>query len=201
MIFVVALRQNIKDLLVLLNHFLFPSGNGTKSVWTSSLAFQKPRKEMMPSSLSLIDFPKLLTSFQFASRTAIQLADLYVSRIVSLHGVPSEINSDRGRLFTSRFRGSFQNAMGTHLFFSTSFHPQYCGQVERVNQILEDMLRSFVISFGKNWEKCLPFAEFAYNNSFQSSLNMLLLNSSMDEDVEHPLTGQKPVKDNSLDRI
>src|SRR3954469_22361029 len=46
------------------------------------------------------------------------------------------------------------------------------GQVKRVNQILEDMLRACVISFGKNWEKSLPFAEFAYNNSFQSSLNM-----------------------------
>jgi hypothetical protein len=60
--------------------------------------------------------------------------------------------------------------MGTHLSFSTAFHPQSSGQVERVNQILEDMLRACVISFGMDWEKCLPFAEFAYNNSFQSSL-------------------------------
>src|SRR3954462_13805192 len=62
--------------------------------------------------------------------------------------------------------------MGTHLSFSTAFHPQSSGQVERVNQILEDMLSACVISFGKNWEKSLPFAEFAYNNSYQSSLNM-----------------------------
>src|SRR4051812_2326453 len=62
--------------------------------------------------------------------------------------------------------------MGTHLSFSTAFNPQSSGQVERVNQILEDMLRACVISLGKNWEKSLPFAEFAYNNSFQSSLNM-----------------------------
>src|SRR3954462_12023236 len=74
--------------------------------------------------------------------------------------------------FTSRFRQSFQNAMGTHLSFSTTFHPRSSGQVERVNQILEDMIRACVISFGKNWEKSLPFAEFAYNNSFQSSMNM-----------------------------
>ena len=60
--------------------------------------------------------------------------------------------------------------MGTHLSFSTAFHPQSSGQVERVNQILEDMLRACVISFGMDWEKCLPFAEFAYNNSYQSSL-------------------------------
>src|SRR3954465_10479247 len=64
--FVVALRPNIKDLLVHFNLCQFPSGNGTKSVWTSSLAFQKPRKEMMPSLLLSIDSRKLLTSFQFA---------------------------------------------------------------------------------------------------------------------------------------
>src|SRR3954464_12392589 len=62
--------------------------------------------------------------------------------------------------------------MGTHLSFGTAFHPQSSGQVERVNQILEDMLRACVISFRKSWEKSLPFAEFAYNNSFQSSLGM-----------------------------
>lgn len=60
--------------------------------------------------------------------------------------------------------------MGTHLSFSTAFQPQPSGQVERVNQILEDMLRACVISFGMDWEKCLPFAEFVYNNSYQSSL-------------------------------
>src|SRR3954471_9955669 len=84
------------------------------------------------------------------SITASQLADMYVSRVVSLHGVPLEINSYRGSLFTSRFWQSFQNAMGTHLSFSTAFHPQSTGQVERVIQILEDMLRACVISFGNN---------------------------------------------------
>ena len=81
------------------------------------------------------------------SITASQLADLYISRIVSLHGVRLEINSDRGSLFTSRFWESFQNAMGTRLSFSTAFHPQSSGQVERVNQILEDMLRASPNSF------------------------------------------------------
>ena len=66
------------------------------------------------------------------SITASQLAYLYVSRIVSLHVVPLEINSDRGSLFTSRFWEIFQNAMGSHLSFSTTFHPQSSCQVERV---------------------------------------------------------------------
>src|ERR1041384_5216708 len=76
------------------------------------------------------------------SITVSQLADLYVSRVVSLHGIPLEIHSDHGSLFTSRFWQSFQNSMGTHLSFSTAFHPQSSGQVERVNQVLEDMLRA-----------------------------------------------------------
>src|SRR3954462_1601408 len=62
--------------------------------------------------------------------------------------------------------------MGTHLKFSTAYHPQSQGQVERVNQVLEDMLRACVISFGNKWEESLPFAEFSYNNSYQASLKM-----------------------------
>ena len=62
--------------------------------------------------------------------------------------------------------------MGTKLLFSTAYHPQTSGQVERVNQILEDMLRACAISFGMKWEECLSFAEFSYNNSYQASLGM-----------------------------
>jgi hypothetical protein len=62
--------------------------------------------------------------------------------------------------------------LGTKLSFSTAYHPQTGGQTERVNQILEDMLRAYVLSYGSKWEDCLPFAEFSYNNSYQSSLQM-----------------------------
>jgi transposase InsO family protein len=93
------------------------------------------------------------------------LAELYLARIVSLHGVPKVIVSDRGSQFTSRFGNSLHEALGTKLSFSTAYHPQIGGQTERVNQILEDMLRACVLSYGTQWEDCLPFAEFSYNNS------------------------------------
>ena len=60
--------------------------------------------------------------------------------------------------------------MGTKIVFSNAYHPQTNGQVERVNQILEDMLRPCIISFGIRWKECLPYAEFSYNNSYQASL-------------------------------
>ena len=44
--------------------------------------------------------------------------------------------------------------------------------MERVNQILEDMLRACVLHYDKNWDKCLPLDEFSYNNSYQESLRM-----------------------------
>jgi hypothetical protein len=46
------------------------------------------------------------------------------------------------------------------------------GQTERTNQILEDMLRVYVLRDGKSWDKSLPYAEFSYNNSYQASIKM-----------------------------
>ena len=59
-----------------------------------------------------------------------QLADIYMSRIVSLHGVPKAIVSDRGTQLTSRFWKKLHEELGTKLLFSTSCHPQTDGQTE-----------------------------------------------------------------------
>jgi hypothetical protein len=45
-------------------------------------------------------------------------------------------------------------------------------QIERVNQILEDMLRACVMEYQGSWDKNLPWAKFSYNNSYQESLKM-----------------------------
>ncbi|KAA3460521.1 DNA/RNA polymerases superfamily protein [Gossypium australe] len=101
-----------------------------------------------------------------------KLAKLYIAEVVRLHGVPISIISDRDPRFTSRFWKALHQALGTKLDFSTAFHPQTDGQPERVIQILEDMLRGCVIDFRGSWEEFLRLAEFAYNNSYQSSIQM-----------------------------
>jgi hypothetical protein len=63
------------------------------------------------------------------------LAELYTAWIVSIHGVPKVIVSDRGTQFTSRFWTKLHEALGTKLSFSTTYHPQTGGQTERVNQV------------------------------------------------------------------
>ncbi|KAL2230223.1 UNVERIFIED_CONTAM: Transposon Tf2-12 polyprotein [Sesamum indicum] len=101
-----------------------------------------------------------------------KLAGLYLSEIVRLHGVPISIVSDRDPRFTSRFWESLQRALGTKLHFSTAFHPQTDGQSERTIQTLEDMMRACTMEFKGNWDDHLPLMEFAYNNSFHSSIGM-----------------------------
>jgi hypothetical protein len=58
------------------------------------------------------------------------------------------------------------------LIHSSAYHPQTDGQTERVNQILEDMLRACVMEHPGSWDKNLTCAEFSYNNSYQECLKM-----------------------------
>ncbi|KAA0035938.1 pol protein [Cucumis melo var. makuwa] len=104
--------------------------------------------------------------------TASKWAQLYMSEIVRLHGVPVSIVSDRDARFTSKFWKGLQTAMGTRLDFSTAFHPQTDGQTERLNQVLEDMLRACALEFPGSWDAHLHLMEFAYNNSYQATIGM-----------------------------
>ncbi|KAI3810883.1 hypothetical protein L1987_20506 [Smallanthus sonchifolius] len=91
--------------------------------------------------------------------------------VVSRHGVPTSIISDRDSRFTSKFGRSLQKALGTRLDLSTAYQPQSDGQSERTIQILEDMLCSCVIDVGGSWDTHLLLAVFSYNNSYQTRLN------------------------------
>jgi len=101
-----------------------------------------------------------------------RLAQLYVKEIVRLHGTPKDIVSDRDQRFQARFWQALQKAFWTKLNFSSSYHPETDGQTERVNRMLEDMLRACVLDFQGKWEEYLPLVEFSYNNSYQSTIKM-----------------------------
>ncbi|GKA38575.1 reverse transcriptase domain-containing protein [Tanacetum coccineum] len=99
-----------------------------------------------------------------------KLSKIYIDEIVTRHGVPVSIISDRDGRFMSRCWQTVQKALGTRLDMSTAYHPQTDGQSERTIQTLEDMLRACVIDFGGSWDVHLPLAEFSYNNSYHSSI-------------------------------
>ncbi|GJT71066.1 putative reverse transcriptase domain-containing protein [Tanacetum coccineum] len=116
------------------------------------------------------------------------LTRLYIKEIVSRHGVPISIISDRDSHFTSRFWQSLQSALGTQLDMSTAYHPKTDGQSERTIQTLEDMLRACVIDFGKGWEKHLPLVEFSYNNSYHASIKAAPFEALYGPEIIHETT-------------
>ncbi|GJX92027.1 putative reverse transcriptase domain-containing protein [Tanacetum coccineum] len=72
----------------------------------------------------------------------IMKAEIATYVIVTRHGVPISIISDRDGRFTSQFWQSLQKDLGTQLDMSMAYHPQTDGQSERTIQALEDMLRA-----------------------------------------------------------
>ena len=101
-----------------------------------------------------------------------KLAEFFMNHIVSLHGVLVSIIFDRDPRFTSRFWKGLMKELGVKLNLSTAFHPQTDGKSERTIHTLEDMLRSCVLQFKGHWNEYLPLAEFTYNNSYHSSIEM-----------------------------
>lgn len=87
-----------------------------------------------------------------------QYAELYIACIVSLHGVPKTITSNRGSQFIAQFWENLHAPPGTQLICSSAYHPQTDGQTEQINQILEDMLREYTLTYCKKWNECLPLA-------------------------------------------
>ena len=100
------------------------------------------------------------------------IAQLFVKEIVRLHGIPARIISDRDAKFTSKFWTAMFQSLGTLPDLSSAYHLETDGQTKRVNQVIEDMLRSYCSQQPRLWLKFLPLVEFAYNSSPHRSLGM-----------------------------
>jgi hypothetical protein len=86
---------------------------------------------------------------------AIDISNICMEEIFRLHGMPKEIISDKDTKFTSNFWKYLFDGFETKSLFSTNYHPQTDGQIERVNQVLEDMLRMHVMH-QPNVTPCFP---------------------------------------------
>jgi transposase InsO family protein len=90
-----------------------------------------------------------------STHKATTIVEIYMREIVKLHGVPKTIVSDRDSSFTSNFWKGIFKGFGTNLNFSTTYQPQTDGQTKRVNRVIEDMLRMYVMDKPSKWEDYL----------------------------------------------
>ena len=104
---------------------------------------------------------------------------------------------DRDTKFVSKFWHGFQSVLGTKLCLSTAFHPQTNGQSERTIQTLKDMLRACAMDYVRSWDHNLPLVEFAYNNSYHSSIGMAPYDALYGRQCRTPVCWQKWGTENS----
>src|SRR5467141_680408 len=105
----------------------------------------------------------------FRDIDAEDLAHIFLSQVFAKHGTPTDIVSDRGKHFISRFWRSLCQLLGIKANLSTAYHPETDGQTERVNQILEQYLQIYINYQQDDWVDFLPLAEFAYNTTSHSA--------------------------------
>ena len=105
----------------------------------------------------------------YRTGTAMQLAQVLIERVFSNHGTPTDIVSDRDKLFLSNFWQCTMELLNIRTKLSTSYHPQTDGQTERTNQTLEQYLRTFVNYKQNNWASLLPIAQFTCNTYCNAS--------------------------------
>jgi hypothetical protein len=112
--------------------------------------------------------------------------------IARLHDIPKTIVSDRDPKFTSKFWKRLFNGFGTNLNFSRAYHPELDGQTERVNQVIEDMLRMYVMDKQSKWEYYPHLVDFSYNNGYQSSLKMSPFEALYGRKCNRPVSWDNP---------
>jgi hypothetical protein len=103
-----------------------------------------------------------------------ELARMFFKEVSCKHGVPSNIVTDRGSQFRSRFWNRGCSHLSIDHRLSTSFHPQTDGQTERQNQSMEQYLWAFATYKQDNWVDLLLLAELAYNNTVHVTTRLTL---------------------------
>ena len=98
-----------------------------------------------------------------------ELALIFFQNVWRLHGLPESIISDWDTRCTSKFWISLMKLLQVKINMSSAFHPETDGQTERVNQTLEQYLRSYCSYQQDDWASLLPLAENAYNTSIPES--------------------------------
>ena len=107
--------------------------------------------------------------FATSDQTAPTIAKLLVEEIISQHGVPQQLLSDRGPVFLSKLLLAVCDCMGIKKVNTSAYHPQSDGLVENFYRTLTDMLAKSLVLGTREWDNRLPYVLFAYRAAVQVS--------------------------------
>jgi hypothetical protein len=121
------------------------------------------------------------------------VANIYMREVTRLHDIPKTIVSDRDPNFNSNFWKGLFKGFKTNLKFSTTYHPESDGKTERVNQVIEDMIRMYVMEKPSKWEDYVHLVEFTYNNGHKASLKMSPFEVIYGKKCNTPISWDNPI--------
>jgi len=111
-----------------------------------------------------------------------------------LHGLPESIISDRRVQFTAGVMRELNNLLGIQMKFLMAYHPQTDGQMERINQKLEQYLRTFIDHRQEQWPDWLGTVEFTYNNKIHTATKILPFKANYGQDPRMKFEGRRKGK-------
>ncbi|CDJ62307.1 hypothetical protein ENH_00012570 [Eimeria necatrix] len=126
------------------------------------------------SILVMVDSLSKMAHFVPAKKsfTAADTVELLADRLIRYHGFPEVLISDRDPRFQSGLWNQLCRHFNIKRCMSSPYHPQSDGQTERVIRTLEQMLRAYIKSDEREWERLLPALELAYNTTSHSSTEL-----------------------------
>ncbi len=97
------------------------------------------------------------------------VAKHFIESVICRHGAPQILLSDRGKQFMSKMLKQVIRYLGIKKDFTTAYHPQTDGLVERFNRTMVDMLSKVVKPTQRDWDEWLPAVAWAYRVTPQES--------------------------------
>jgi len=122
------------------------------------------------------------------------LAKLFRDQVWRLHGLPESIISDRGVQFVARIMKELNSLLEIQMKLLTAYYPQTDGQMERINQELEQYLRVFIDHRQEQWPDWLGTAEFAYNNKIHAAMKNSPFKVNYRQDLRMGFEGRRKGK-------
>jgi len=122
------------------------------------------------------------------------LTKLFQDHVWKLYGLSESVISDRGVQFVAGMMRELNNLLGIQMKLSMAYHPQMDGQIERINQELEQYLRVFIDHRQEQWPDWLGTVEFAYNNKIHAVTKTLLFKINYGQDPRMEFKRRKKEK-------
>jgi hypothetical protein len=117
-------------------------------------------------------YSKVTKTVPLRTVTALSVARAFCDHWAYVYGPPVSLLTDNGPQFTAKFFQAVCSELGIRKIFTTAYHPQTNGQVERYNRTILASLRGYVSKRQDDWDDFTSAITFAYNCRVHSSLGM-----------------------------